>query len=65
MEGTKKQNQDTRLIIHLFAELKAYKLTESQQTLIKGMKRYFRQNGVLSEKQLQTLLEIQQYNGTV
>lgn len=53
--------QDTRIIIHLFSELKGCKLTDGQQALIQGMKRHFRRNGVLSERKLQTLLEIKQY----
>lgn len=42
METTKKQRQDTRLIVHLFSELRDCKLTEGQQALVSGMKRWFR-----------------------
>lgn len=57
---SKKQKQDVRTFVLIFSALKACKLTDSQQTLIQGMKQHFRRNGVLSERQHQTLLEIKQ-----
>lgn len=62
MKAPKKLKQDTRLIVHTFAELKECRLSDSQRMLVKGMQKYFRQTGTLSERQLQTLLEIQQYS---
>lgn len=62
METTKKQRQDVRTIVHLFSELKERKLSESQELFIKCTKKYFRQNGLLTEKQIDVLLDIREYS---
>lgn len=51
------------IIKDLFTDLQveAGKLSESQLTLVKSIKKYFDKNRKLSEKQLALLLEIRKY----
>ena len=52
------------IIRDLFRDLSenSEKLTDSQLTLMKSMKKYYARNKKLSEKQLSTLLEIKKYS---
>jgi hypothetical protein len=49
------------IIKDLFSDLAGKKLSESQAKFIEGAKKYFKRNKVLSEKQLNILLEMRKY----
>lgn len=66
--GRKKQKKVVKssiemIIRDLFSDLQASegRLTDSQVTLIKSMKKYYQKNKKLSEKQLSVLLEIKKF----
>lgn len=55
MDESKSELKDLRSI---FRELEGCKLSESQERFINGLKKYFKRNRTLSEKQIACLLEV-------